>query len=172
MTVPANESELTLGPVLFNWQPETWRDFYFRIADEAPVETVYLGEVICFKRAPLFDDYLDAVAARLNREWAASGARVHAIDEYYRAAETEVPGLLRARGYRDAELGRHAGLTDTSLMLATDARLVRTDRLRPAREGDGVDGDPTRATAELGRAGVDLIVTRTVDAIRKSITSR
>ena len=65
MTVPANESELTLGPVLFNWQPETWRDFYFRIADEAPVETVYLGEVICFKRAPLFDDYLDAVAARL-----------------------------------------------------------------------------------------------------------
>ncbi|HEU4438569.1 MAG TPA: creatininase family protein [Methylomirabilota bacterium] len=113
-----------------------------------------------------------AVAGRLNREWAASRARVHAIDEYYRAAETEVPGLLRARGYRDAELGRHAGLTDTSLMLATDARLVRTDRLRPGREGDGVDGDPTRATAELGRAGADLIVTRTVDAIRKSITPR
>ena len=113
-----------------------------------------------------------AVAARLNREWAASGTRVHAIDEYYRAAETEVPQLLRTRGYRDAELGRHAGLTDTSLMLATDARLVRMDRLRPGREGDGVDGDPSRATAELGRAGVDLIVSRTVDAIRKSITSR
>ena len=64
MSVQA-KSELTLGPVLFNWQPETWRDFYFRIADEAPVETVYLGEVVCFKRAPLFDDYRDAVAARL-----------------------------------------------------------------------------------------------------------
>jgi creatinine amidohydrolase len=113
-----------------------------------------------------------AVAARLNREWAASGTRVHAIDEYYRAAETEVPQLLRTRGYRDAELGRHAGLTDTSLMLATDARLVRMDRLRPGREGDGVDGDPSRATAELGQAGIDLIVSRTVDAIRKSITSR
>ncbi len=61
----ANSSELTLGPVLFNWQPESWRDFYFRIADEAPVSTVYLGEVVCNKRAPLFDDYLDAVAARL-----------------------------------------------------------------------------------------------------------
>ncbi len=58
MSVQANKSELTLGPVLFNWQPETWRDFYFRIADEAPVSTVYLGEVICFKRAPLFDEYL------------------------------------------------------------------------------------------------------------------
>ena len=65
MSVQANQSELTLGPVLFNWQPERWRDFYFRIADEAPVTAVYLGEVICFKRAPLFDDYRDAVAARL-----------------------------------------------------------------------------------------------------------
>jgi collagenase-like PrtC family protease len=65
IAVQANASELTLGPVLFNWQPESWRDFYFRIADEAPVSTVYLGEVVCFKRAPLFDDYLDAVAARL-----------------------------------------------------------------------------------------------------------
>ena len=58
-------SELTLGPVLFNWNPETWRDFYFRIADEAPVAAVYLGEVICFKRAPLFEPYLEAVATRL-----------------------------------------------------------------------------------------------------------
>ncbi len=113
-----------------------------------------------------------AVAARLNREWAASGVRVHAIDEYYRAAETEVPQLYRSRGYRDAELGRHAGLTDTALTLGTEARLVRMDRLRPGRDGDGVDGDPTRATVELGRAGADLIVSRTVDAIRKSITSR
>lgn len=58
--------EVTLGPVLFNWQPDTWRDFYFRIADEAPVGTVYLGEVICSKRAPLFDEHFEAVAERLN----------------------------------------------------------------------------------------------------------
>ncbi len=61
----AQGSELTVGPLLFNWQPEAWRDFYFRIADEAPVKTVYVGEAICFKRAPLFDDYRDAVIARL-----------------------------------------------------------------------------------------------------------
>ena len=58
-------TELTLGPVLFNWKPEQWRDFYFRIADEAPVSTVYLGEVVCFKRAPLFDEHLGAVVDRL-----------------------------------------------------------------------------------------------------------
>ena len=113
-----------------------------------------------------------AVAARLNREWAGGRVRVHAIEEYYRAVAVEVPRLLRARGYPDAELGRHAGLTDTALTLATDARLVRLDRLRPGSAADGVDGDPTRATAEVGRAGAELIVSRTVDAVRKSITHR
>ncbi|QWG19421.1 U32 family peptidase [Bradyrhizobium sediminis] len=58
-------TELTLGPNLFNWAPETWRDFYFRIADEAPVSVVYLGEAICSKRAPLFRDHYEAVAERL-----------------------------------------------------------------------------------------------------------
>ncbi|HJV56222.1 MAG TPA: creatininase family protein, partial [Methylomirabilota bacterium] len=113
-----------------------------------------------------------AVAARLNREWAATPVRVLAIEEYYRASEVEVAQLLKSRGYRDAELGRHAGLTDTALTLATEPRMVRADRLRPGGGGDGVDGDPSRATAELGRAGVELIVTRTVEAIRKSIPTR
>jgi len=67
-------AELTLGPVWFNWRPEAWRDFYFRIADEAPVSTVYLGEVICSKREPLFAPYYDAVTERLR---AASKNVVH-----------------------------------------------------------------------------------------------
>ena len=50
---------LTLGPVLYNWPAERWRDFYFEVADEMPVATVYLGEVICSKRAPLFDPHLE-----------------------------------------------------------------------------------------------------------------
>jgi len=43
----------SLGPCLFNWKPEKLRDFYFRIADEADVDCVHLGEVVCFKRAGL-----------------------------------------------------------------------------------------------------------------------
>ena len=64
-TTAAQSAVLTLGPVLFNWQPERWRDFYYRIADEAPVDTVTLGEAVCSKRAPLFEKHFDAVAARL-----------------------------------------------------------------------------------------------------------
>ncbi len=112
------------------------------------------------------------VASRLNREWASASVRVHAIEQYYRAATDGFRHLLNARGYRDDEVGSHAALADTSLMLALDPRLVRTDSLRdtaPA-EGTGVDGDPRRASAELGRLGVELIVATTVDAIRHAIT--
>jgi len=115
------------------------------------------------------------VAGRLNREWAATPVRVHSIEEYYRAADVEFPRLLKARGYREDEVGSHAGLADTSLMLAVDPRMVRSGRLRPAsgtQEASGVSGDPTRASAELGQLGVEMIVTRTADAVRKSIARR
>ena len=42
---------LTLGPVLFNWPTPMWTDFYARIADEAPVDRVVIGEVVCSKRS-------------------------------------------------------------------------------------------------------------------------
>src|SRR5262249_4473075 len=114
-----------------------------------------------------------AVAARLNREWAGSPARVHAVEEYYRAATVDFPQLLRSRGYRDDEVGTHAGLADTSLMLALDPRLVRAVATRPGpEETSGVSGDPSRASAELGQLGVELIVSRTVEAIRKCVPRR
>jgi len=113
------------------------------------------------------------VAARLNREWASGPARVHAVEEYYRAATVDFPQLLRSRGYRDDEVGTHAGLADTSLMLALDPRLVRAGVARPGpEETTGVSGDPSRASAELGQLGVELIVSRTVEAIRKSVARR
>ena len=67
MTVPERAASVTLGPVLFNWQPEKWRDFYFRIADEAPVSTVYIGETVCSKRAPLIEPHYQEVTERLSK---------------------------------------------------------------------------------------------------------
>lgn len=56
---------LTLGPLLFHWPKAQRRDFYFRIADEADVDCVYLGEVVCHKREPFFAPYIEEVTARL-----------------------------------------------------------------------------------------------------------
>ena len=58
---------LTLGPLLFNWPPERWRDFYVRIADEAPVERVCIGEVVCSKRLPFIIDAFASAIERLQR---------------------------------------------------------------------------------------------------------
>ena len=93
-----------------------------------------------------------AVADRLDREWAATPVRVHAIEEYYRAGEAEFAQLLKSKGYREEEIGTHAGLADTSLTLAVDPRLVRGDRLAAKPDASsGVHGDPRRSSAELGR---------------------
>lgn len=56
---------LVMGPVLFNWTPEDWRDFHFRIADEADVDEICVGEVVCSKRAPFLTPYLGEVIERL-----------------------------------------------------------------------------------------------------------
>lgn len=63
---------LTLGPLLLHWSAEKRRDFYYRIADEAPIDTVYLGEVVCSKREPAAAAYFDRVAGRLR----AAGKRI------------------------------------------------------------------------------------------------
>jgi creatinine amidohydrolase/Fe(II)-dependent formamide hydrolase-like protein len=110
------------------------------------------------------------VADRLNREWASTVVRAHAIEEYYQAGEGGFSQMLVDRAYRADEVGRHAGLADTSLMLAVDPRLVRADRLHSTANANGVDGDPSRASAELGQLAVDAIVAKTVAAIRKAET--
>lgn len=132
-------------------------------------DIVFLGDHGGYQKA------FTAVAERLNREWAATAVRVHAIREYYRAATTAYAQALRKRGFPEREIGTHAGLADTSLMLTVDARQVRADRLSTGAGLDaahGVYGDPRRASAELGQLGVDVIVTQTVAAIRQAVARR
>lgn len=58
---------LTLGPLLFNWPAPQLLDYYRRIAGEAEVDRVYLGEVVCGKRAPLLEASLVEAADILER---------------------------------------------------------------------------------------------------------
>jgi creatinine amidohydrolase/Fe(II)-dependent formamide hydrolase-like protein len=113
-------------------------------------------------------------ADTLNREWASTKIRAHAIDAYYHAASEEFAAMMRAKGFTAAEVGNHAGAADTSLALAADPGLVRVDRMKAPNMGhaDGIEGDARRSSAEIGRQGLDLIVTRTVDAIRKATARR
>jgi len=115
------------------------------------------------------------VASKLDREWAASAVRVHAIGEYYQAVERDFAQALREQGFSAGEIGTHAGAADTSLSLAIDEQLVRSARLKDGSalgSAEGVSGDPRRASAAAGRAGIDLIVARTRDAIQREVARR
>ena len=157
ITIPSEAFEKTLEYAARSFKLHGYRDIVF-IGDHGG-----------------YQSSLAAVAQRLNREWRATPVRAHAIDAYYHAATVSYPAWLKQHGYREDEIGTHAGLADTSLMLAVDARLVRTDRLSSGADLDaehGVYGDPRRASAKLGEPGTNLIVSQTVAAIRQAIARR
>ena len=116
------------------------------------------------------------VVAHLNKSWAGSSARAFVPPAYYGTSSDGYAQILRQHGVRDDEIGTHAGLADTSLQLAVAPQMVRLDQLRTGPKlgpADGVyGGDPRRSSAELGRLGIDAIVSRTVDAIRKETAGR
>jgi len=111
------------------------------------------------------------VAARLNKEWAAAPVRVHALSAYYDVVDHDYAQALKKRGMTDAQIGTHAGTADTSLALAIDPKLVRTERLHgaPLTAKEGVYGDPRPSSAEAGQLGVDLIVGHSIEAIKRLV---
>jgi len=106
------------------------------------------------------------VAARMNAAWADAGTRVHYVSDWYYTTAFE--DWLREQGISDDVMGSHAGLVDTALLLAVAPEHVRTDIMSvgKGRDVDGVTGDPTGATAEIGRIGMEFQVEAAVRQIR------
>jgi collagenase-like PrtC family protease len=84
---------IALGPILYFWEREAVFDFYRRVA-HAPVDIVYLGEVVCAKRRRLRrDDWL-----AIGEELARSGKEVVLSTLALIEAESEVASLKRTAG--------------------------------------------------------------------------
>ncbi len=99
------------------------------------------------------------VAAMLNEEWAGETARVHFVGDYY--SNNGINDWLMAEyGHTEETIGGHAGIRDTSQLLYVAPQHIRTDKLAPlgGGEGMGVTGDPTLASAEKGRQGIQMKV--------------
>lgn len=115
---------------------------------------------------------LKEVAASLNQQWAGTPARAYFIAEYYNAAQTTYVQALKAKGLTDAQIGTHAGVADTSLMMAIAPEMVRPGKLAAAAaagRAGGTYGDPRASSAELGQAGVEATVSQTSAAIRRAV---
>ena len=102
-----------------------------------------------------------AVAAKLNEEWASSGAKAYGLTDYYNVGRDHYRAwLMAAFGYDDEVVGSHAGISDTSQMLHVYPAGVRKAQIVPwgGAKDSGVTGDPSKATAEIGRMGIEFKV--------------
>jgi creatinine amidohydrolase/Fe(II)-dependent formamide hydrolase-like protein len=111
------------------------------------------------------------VAELLNKEWAGSGVRVLFVPEYY--SGNGFSEWLEHQGEKKEDIGSHAGISDTSQLMALDAKLVRTDKFanRGGGEGSGVSGNPTRASVAYGKKGLELKVETAVRRIKEMTAS-
>ena len=111
-----------------------------------------------------------AVADALNKEWASTPVRVHAVEAYYTAHG--FADWLRQQGETTDDIGTHASISDTSYLMALYPEGVRRDKLAAARgrtfEESGVTGNPTRASVAYGKKGLDLKIATGIRAIRAS----
>ena len=105
------------------------------------------------------------MADSLNKEWAGSGVKVYAINDYYVKGHSDIYAWLEKEfGYTRQMVGSHAGIMDTSQLLWVNPSAVRSGNrlLNGGGPGSGVNGDPTKATAELGKRMIDSKVNAAV----------
>ena len=113
------------------------------------------------------------VADMLNAEWSGTPTRVHFVGDYY-GSNDEFVAWLGTQGITPEQVGSHAGVSDTSQLLFVAPEHVRSDARAPGGgyEGSGVSGDPTLATAEIGRMGIQFKVDAAVRQIRALMGQR
>jgi O2-independent ubiquinone biosynthesis protein UbiV len=101
-------TKLTLGPIFYHWPAEQSYEFYARIADEAPIDEVYLGEVICSKRMPFQSATLPSIVERLQR----AGKQVifSSLAEVMLKRERKVTEDLATLETSEIEINNAAGL--------------------------------------------------------------
>jgi creatinine amidohydrolase/Fe(II)-dependent formamide hydrolase-like protein len=103
---------------------------------------------------------MTAVAAKLNEEWKGS-TKVYALTAYYEEGREHYRAWMNAAfGYDDDIIGSHAGISDTAQMLHVNPAGIRKNMLMAwgGPKDSGVSGDPTKATAEIGRMGIEFKV--------------
>jgi creatinine amidohydrolase len=110
---------------------------------------------------------LRLAAETLDADWRAKGVHVYYISNT--AAAQKVSAYLAERKIVP---GGHAGVAESAQVMFLDQqKLLRKDKFGVAAAGPetatGTNGDPALATAEMGRAFLDIKVMDAVDQIRK-----
>ena len=122
---------------------------------------------------------LRTLAGKLDEKHRAHGVRVYFSSDAYAKTNKEIDEYLKANGYPPS---RHGGVSDTSLTWAVNPEYVHPDRLvigapvpppgSPMALGTvGIEGDPRRASPELGKMFLEWKIKNGTAEIRKFVST-
>lgn len=116
---------------------------------------------------------MEAVAKKLNEEWKGTGVRLHFIGDYYtKAHEARVAWLAdTAKIMPRDSIGSHANIMDTSELMFIHPELVKTNRFKDATPANGVTGNPSKASKEIGKKLLDIKIYHALAQIRASMSA-
>ncbi len=133
----SNQMKLSLGPISYFWTKEKTLEFYEQVA-KSPVDIVYLGEVICSKRAIIrFSDWME-----IGEQLAAAGKEVVMSTMTLLEAESELKMMRRI-----CENGKF-------LVEANDIGAIQLMKGLPFVTGPSVNIYNQRTLARLAKVGL------------------
>jgi creatinine amidohydrolase len=113
------------------------------------------------------------VAARLTREWAKDHVTVVSVADYY--ADDPQTQYLLGQGETRTSIGEHAGITDTSELMAAHPAGVDLRRFAEMPftfAASGASGNPMKASAERGKALLEIKIEAAIRQIRASLPTQ
>jgi creatinine amidohydrolase len=168
---PTGDFVLKSGHLRFPGSVSVNSEVFLGVMSQVALSAINAG----FKQIYLMGDHgggqseLKLAAANLDQEWSPKGVRIRYVPDPYHKEKTQSDQYLKDRHIVTDE---HAGTDDTSEMMFLDSahKWVRADKLAFSDSAmepkTGVDGDPTKATAEMGKVFLDYKVNDALAQIR------
>ncbi|MCK5354495.1 MAG: hypothetical protein KAJ63_05210, partial [Methyloprofundus sp.] len=114
------------------------------------------------------------VADKLNAEWRNKEVRVIQVIDYYK--NNGQLDYLLSHGFSTKQIGRHAGIRDSSELLAVKPEGIRDnlliDNSNSVYTEVGADGDASKASIYLGQQLLELKINAAVLQIHRVISNK
>ena len=166
--VPEGEIEPPTGHMRFAGTITTPQDVFAKVLEYAARSFKQHGfvDVVLIGDSGGNQEGQKIVAAALNKEWAATPARVHHITAYYPGRGDD---WVVSQGVSAADVGSHAGTHDTASLMYINPSMLRVDKLGPGKQGDGQGhvGNPAKATALFGKRILEMQIEDATAQIRE-----
>ncbi len=168
---PTGDFVLKTGHLRFPGSVSIDSELFLGVTSQVALSAINAG----FKQIYLMGDHgggqkeLKLAAENLDAEWASHGVRIRYVPDVYFKESAQSEEYLKAH---HLATGEHAGSEDTSEVMYIDSahKWIRADKLAASQGAmeatTGVDGDPTQASAEMGKVFVEFKINDAIAQIR------